>query len=157
MNGKKSSKALSMESNKQDWFKQSLIIFLAAGLPIALVMSIFLSLPVGLLFGSIFGLFMAMHLSRNLQTETFEITIQNKDHQKGFAFYEAEIISIMHDMRYELILDTKENKIWQPRPRARVMGGKFTMQVSPYSITITGPRGIVRIVTSMLDIQKIFI
>lgn len=146
-----------METDKHEYLKRVLMIFLATALPVAIVVSFFLSLQVGMVFGGIIGLFMAVHLGRNLQIESFEINTQNKDRQKGFAFYEEEIISIMRDMRYELLQDSREVKVWQPRVRGRVMGGEFKMEVTPYSLTISGPRGIVRIVTSMLDIQKIFI
>lgn len=91
------------------------------------------------------------------KTEKFEITTQNKDKLKGFAWYEDEIVSIMASFRHELVVDEKELKVWRPWGRWRATGSEFRMERTPYSITIEGARGMVRIVVSQLDLQKIFL
>jgi hypothetical protein len=139
------------------YLKKTMVIFLITTLSLTLLIGIFSSWQVGLVFGALFGLFTSVHVARNLQAESFEITTLNKDKLKGFSFYEKEVISIMHSLSYELITDEHNLKVWSPSPRARIMGGEFKMETSPYSITLTGSRGTVRIVISMLDIEKIFI
>jgi hypothetical protein len=144
-------------TEKNDDLKEMIKTFLGVSLPLALIIAFFTNLLVGLIIGLLLGLFCAVHLSRRLQEESFEINMQNKDKMKGFSFYEKEIISIMDSLRYQLITNEPDMKIWEPSTRAKAMGGNFKMEVSPYSITIHGTRGMVRIVVSMLDIEKIFI
>lgn len=134
-----------------------LLIFIGITLITASIVTIFANWKVGLAFGSLLGLFTSVHIGRSLASETFEINATNKDKKKGLSWYENEIISHMHDLRYELMVNEKGLKIWQPSPRARIMGGEFKMEVTPYSITISGSRGTVRIMQSILDINKIFI
>lgn len=134
-------------------FKTFLVVFLAIGIIVTLI----LNWKVGLLFGTLAGLFASMHISRSLTTESFEINTSNKDPLKGLSWYEEEIIAHMRDLRYRIKVDTRELKVWEPRTISQNMGGAFKMEVTPYSITIEGPRGVVRIVKSILDLEKIFL
>lgn len=131
--------------------------FLTGAIPVAVLVTLFLNWQVGILFGALAGIFFSMHTARSLTTETFEINSTNKDPLKGLSWYENEIVSHMHDLRYRIKVDQKELKIWQPRTISQNMGGDFKMEVTPYSITIEGPRGMVRIVKSVLDLEKIFL
>jgi hypothetical protein len=146
-----------MPSAENDYLKKVLRLFLTVSLPIALVLSVVANWKVGLVFGGLIGLFAAVHLGRNMMTESFEINSSNKDKTKGLSWYEQEIISYMRDLRYRNVLDTHQIKIWQPPVRAQVMGGEFKMEVTPYSITMTGTKGQVRILKSILDLDKIFL
>lgn len=146
-----------MDFEDSSYRNKALTLFLAIFFPIFLILTIFTSWKLGLLFGLLAGLFTSFQLARNLTRESFEINATNKDKTKGLKWYEDEIIAMMNDLRYQLIEDKNNVKVWQPRLRARVMGGEFKMEVTPYSITITGPRGMVRIVKSVLDLTKIFL
>lgn len=97
------------------------------------------------------------HLYRERLLQSFEINTQNKDKQKGFQWYEDEIISIMGSFRHELAAEENGKKVWIPFGRWRTTGKEFVMERTPYSITITGTRSMVRIVLSQLDIEKIFL
>jgi hypothetical protein len=131
--------------------------FLYVAVPVGLVLTMIGNWKVGLVFGCLAGFFAAFHLGRSLQAETFEINASNKDRMKGLTWYQEEIAQHMRDLRYQLIVDETNLKEWQPSPRARIMGGNFRMETTPYSITISGPRGVIRILKSILDLNKIFI
>jgi hypothetical protein len=141
----------------KEYLKKVLILFFAISLPIALAVTIVSSWQVGLVFGGLSGLFMSFHLGRTLAAESFEINSSNKDRMKGLSWYEEEIISHLKDLRYYMKVDQRDLKVWEPSPYARTMGGEVKMEVTPYAITITGPRGVVRILKSILDLDKIFI
>lgn len=97
------------------------------------------------------------HYSKVRATESFEINTQNKDSQKGFSWYEEEILSIMASFRHQLVINQTDLKVWQPWGRWRATGSEFRMERTPYSITISGSRGMVKIVLSQLDLEKIFL
>lgn len=144
-------------NDNSEYLKKVLTLFLAIFIPIAIGVSIVSSWQVGLVFGGLLALFMSFHSGRSLSSETFEINSTNKDKMKGLSWYEEEIISHLHDLRYVLKVNERNLKIWEPSVRSRVMGGEVKMEVTPYAITVTGPRGVVRILKSILDLNKIFI
>lgn len=117
-------------------------------------MGIFIVAP---LIGTLMGLFAGFHLIRDLQPETLEINQQNKDSQKGLSWYEEMILEQLHAERYIEIERNGTKRIFSPPIRAQVMGGKIELDVQPYWITVTGPRGFVRILSSTLDLKKIFL
>lgn len=98
-----------------------------------------------------------LHLTQERGLKSFEINPQNKDSQKGFQWYEDEIISIMKSFRHELASDENGKKIWIPFGRWKITGKEFIMERTPYSISITGTRSMVKIVLSQLDIEKILL
>jgi hypothetical protein len=105
----------------------------------------------------LFGIASYIHLTRERSLQSFEITTQNKDSQKGFQWYEDEIISIMRSFRHELSTDEDGRKVWVPFGRWKITGKEFIIERTPYSISITGTRSMVRIVLSQLDIEKIYL
>ena len=144
-------------NDNRAYLKKVMTLFLAIFIPIALGISLVASWQVGIVFGGLIALFMSFHSGRSLTSETFEINSTNKDKMKGLSWYEEETISHLHDLRYILKVNERNLKVWEPSIRSRVMGGEVKMEVTPYSITITGPRGVVRILKSILDLNKIFI
>ncbi len=105
----------------------------------------------------LFGIISYLQLTKERGLQTFEITTKNKDSQKGFQWYEDEIVMIMKSFRHELTLDVDGKKTWVPFGRWKSTGKEFIMERTPYSISITGTRSMVRIVLSQLDIEKIFL
>lgn len=103
----------------------------------------------------LFAIISYLQLTKERSLQTFEITTQNKDSQKGFQWYEDEIISIMKSFRHEMMSDEEGKKTWVPFGRWKSTGKIFIMERTPYSITITGTRSMVRIVLSQLDLEKI--
>lgn len=114
-------------------------------------------LIIGAVFGGLFGLFAAGHMERNMQVSSFEINAQNKKQELGLSEYEDEIKSYLTVMRYELYKEEGEKTFYRPRPRLRVMGGDVVILRNPYYIEVEAPIGVVRILQSQLDLEKIFI
>jgi hypothetical protein len=141
-------------------------IFLITSLPVTLVVALLLGLIIGFrpglfivapLIGTLLGMFAGFHLTRDLKTESFEINQQNKDSQKGLSWYEE---AILDQLRAERYIETEKNgnkRVFTPNIRAQVMGGNVELEVNTYWITVTGPRGFIRILASTLDIKKIFL
>ncbi len=141
-------------------------IFLIVSLPATLVVASILTIIFGFrsgtfvvspLIGTLLGLFAGFHLIRDLKIETLEINQQNKDSQKGLHWYEEAILEQLAVERYEEIEKKGNIRVFAPNIRAQVMGGNIEVDVQPYWITVTGPRGFVRILASTLDIKKIFL
>jgi hypothetical protein len=143
--------------SNEAYLKRVLKFFIWVTLVTASIIAIFANWQVGLAFGALLGFFTSFHLGRAMTPETFEINASNKDKRRGLSWYEKEVMAHMHDLRYQLVSNQEHLKVWQPSPWARVMGGEFKMELTPYSITLTGPRGAVRIMKSILDIDKIFL
>ena len=106
---------------------------------------------------TLFFIFVFFHQLKNLQSENFEINLQNKDKQKGLVWYKEKIEEHLHDLNYEIIEKNNNLIIFRPSPRARIMGGEVKILITPYSISMQGPRGVIRILCSILDIKKIFL
>ena len=139
-----------------------LIVSLSVTILVAGLLTLFFGFRMGIfivapLIGTLMGLFAGFHLIRDLQPETFEINQQNKDSQKGLSWYEEMILEQLHAERYIEIERNGTKRIFSPPIRAQVMGGKIELDVQPYWITVTGPRGFVRILSSTLDLKKIFL
>ncbi|GEM_PF-6736861 len=141
-------------------------IFLLVSLPMSLLIGLLLTLFMGFrpgvflvspLFGSLAGLFAGFHLTRELKRETLEINQQNKDSQKGLPWYEEAILEQLHAERYIESEKLGAKRIFVPQIRGQVMGGHIELEVQTYWITISGPRGFIRILASTLDIKKIFL
>ena len=125
---------------------------------IPIILCLFIPWQVVLLVGIIFSLFAYTHLKyNNLKFETFDITPQIKDPLIPMSWYRDEIISQMSVMRWALVEDGPEWKVWAPLGQARVMEDSFSMSYSPYIITIKGSRNMVTMMKSFLDLEKIFL
>lgn len=125
---------------------------------IAVVLCYFIPWQIVLIFTLIFSLFAFTHLKySNLKSQSFDITPTNKDPTTPMSWYRDEIISQMAVMRWVLIEDTDERKVWVPQGQARVMETSFTMSYSPYVITIQGSRNMIAMMKSFLDLEKIFL
>lgn len=105
----------------------------------------------------LFGIASYLHLTRERQLQTFEITTQNKDSQKGFQWYEDEVTGILRSFRHELSGEENGRQVWVPFGRWRSTGKEFIVERTPYSLTLTGTRSMVRIVLSQLDLEKIYL
>lgn len=125
---------------------------------IPVILCLFIPWQVVLVVGIFFSLFAFTHLKyNNLKFETFDITPQNKDPLTPMSWYRDEIISQMSVMRWALIEDGPDWKVWAPQGQARVMEDSFSMSYSPYIITIKGSRNMVMMMKSFLDLEKIFL
>lgn len=137
--------------------RKNYLKYFIALIPLALL-SYFIPWQVLLIFLSIFSLFFFTHLKyNNLKTETFEINATNKDKLTPMSWYENVIISQMNMLRWNLIENTREKKVWVPRGQTRVMENSFTMEYSPYLIVIKGSRNMIKMMKSFLDLEKIFL
>lgn len=130
-------------------------------IPILLLMSILsliIAWQVVLVLTFIFSLFFITNLKyHNLKKETFEITPSNKDPLTPMHWYRDEIMSQMYVLRWRLAEDTAEKKVWIPRGMTRVMEDSFTMSYSPYIISISGSRNMIKMMKSFLEFEKIFL
>lgn len=130
-------------------------------IPILLVMSLtglFIPWQIVLVLTFIFSLFFITNLKyHNLKNESFEITATNKDPLTPMHWYRDEIISQMYVLRWNLIEDSGEKKVWRPRGMTRVMEDSFTMTYSPYIIHISGSRNMITMMKSLLEFEKIFL
>ena len=125
---------------------------------IPLILCLFIPWQVVLVIGILFSIFAFTHLKyNNLKIETFEITPQNKDPLTPMSWYRDEIISQMTVMRWVLMEDAADWKVWKPQGQARVMEDSFSMSYSPYIITIKGSRNMIAMMKSFLDLEKIFL
>lgn len=114
-------------------------------------------LIIGLVFGSLFGLFAAGHIERNLKRDTLEINSSNKAPTIGLHSYREEINQFLSAMRYRQSETYSNITIYTPRVNLRVMGGNIKIEQTPYYISIEAPVGVIRILSSQLEIQKIFL
>lgn len=73
------------------------------------------------------------------------------------SWYRDEIISHMYVLRWPLVEDSSEKKVWRPRGQTRVMEDTFSMTYTPYMITISGSRNMIKTIKSILDLEKIFL
>lgn len=114
-------------------------------------------MKIGIIFGTLIAMFMSFHVSRDLTPETLEINMQNKDKLKGFSWYEREILNQLKAQRYKELEMIDGARVFEPRLLSQTMGGKIFIKVESWSILVTGPKGFIRILASILDIKKIFI
>ncbi len=106
----------------------------------------------------IFSLFFFTHLKyNNLKLETYEITPAIKNPRTPMNWYRDVIINQMYVLRWNLVEDTPEKKVWKPRGQTRVMEDSFTMTYSPYLISISGSRNMIKMMKSFLDLEKIYL
>lgn len=113
-------------------------------------------MKVGAIFGSLVAFFMSVHVARDLKVETLEITSGTKDKMKPMSWYENEILSQLRGQRYREIPPQDDYRVFEPRLLSQTMGGNVYLKISAYEITLRGPRGFIRIVSSILDIKKIY-
>ena len=107
--------------------------------------------------GAMSSLGLSFYLVLYNKRETLEINTNNKDKQKGLQWYYDEILHYLHSSRYRELTQIDDVRVFEPPMLLQHMGGKVELKRDSYSITITGPRGVVRIIGSILDIQKIFL
>jgi hypothetical protein len=146
----------------QNWLKISAMIFLSAFMVSTLVHGIFFgpwgaSILVGAVFGAIGAFGMSFFLVRDLKRETLEITSANKDSRKSMKWYEDEILSYLMSQRYKELTAINGVRQFTPRSMSQHMGGLVELESTTFSITLTAPRGTVRILASILDLKKIFL
>ncbi|MFA5583272.1 MAG: hypothetical protein WDA09_03580, partial [Bacteriovoracaceae bacterium] len=68
----------------------------------------------------IFSLFFFTHLKyNNLKLETYEITPAIKNPRTPMNWYRDVIINQMYVLRWNLVEDTPEKKVWKPRGQTR--------------------------------------
>ena len=125
---------------------------------IPLILCLVIPWQVVIIITLLFSLFAFTHLKyTNLKIETFDITPQNKDPLTPMSWYRDEIISQMTMMRWVLIEDSVDKKVWRPLGQARVMEDSFSMSYSPYIISMKGSRNMITMMKSFLDLEKIFL
>ena len=151
-----------MKSWWQQWLRVAGMIFLAAFIVATLVHGMFFgpwqaSLMVGAILGSIGAFGLSFFLVRDLKRETLEITSANKDSQKSMKWYENEILSFLKAQRYKELTAINGVRQFIPRSMSQHMGGLVELECTTLSITLTAPRGTVRILASLLDLKKIFL
>ena len=146
----------------QQWLKVAGMIFIAAFIVATLVHGIFFgpwtaSILVGAILGSLSAFGLSFFLVRDLKRETLEITSANKDSQKSMKWYEDEILSFLKAQRYKELTAINGVRQFVPRSMSEHMGGLVELESTTFSITLTAPRGTVRILASLLDLKKIFL
>ncbi len=112
---------------------------------------------VGAILGALASLGLSFYLVRDLKRETLEINSGNKDPRKGLSWYHDEIAQYLHSQRYQEIKTQNSKRCFSPPIMGQHMGGVIELEADAYSITITGPRGFIRILASILEIKKIFL
>ncbi len=114
------------------------------------------SLLVALVAATLMAGLMSFYLTRELARETLEITAANKDRQKPLSWYQQEILSFLHSQRYQRLDDLEGEQVYSPRGLQH-MRGNVHLKIDAYSITLSGPKGVVRILASLLDLKKNFL
>lgn len=146
----------------RQWMKVATVIFLFAFLISFLIFGLMFgtwpeAIKVALILGVLAASGISFYLVRDLKRETLEITSANKDSQKSMKWYEDEILSFLRAQRYEELPSHEGKRIFSPRAMTQHMGGIVEVSFSTLAITLTAPRGTVRILASLLDLKKIFL
>jgi hypothetical protein len=113
--------------------------------------------PLSLVTAGVFALFTSSMVTRELEETTLEITPQMMDPQKGLQWYYQETLNLLLSLRYKALERTTEEEIFRPRDLYQLLGGKVYIVRTPYTLTVKGPRGFVKILSSTLDLSKIFL
>ena len=111
---------------------------------------------IGVIIVCLFGTFWLSFLIRPIQSETFEITVANKDPNKGLLEYRDEIRQFLIAHRFVVEHDTQNKLIAHPRGLYQVRHTPFTVTIDAYSIHIKGPKNLLRQMLSHLELLKIF-
>jgi hypothetical protein len=109
------------------------------------------------LIGAFFlGLFWLAHKKRKNKISVLEITPNMIDPQKGLHFYFEESLNFFKSLRYQ-ILQVGPNK-WRlsPTPRHSVVTQDIEITKDALILTITGPDHSIRMLKSILDLERIF-
>lgn len=151
-----------MNSWWRQWARIASLIFLGVFVLAFSVHWIFVgpvatSAEVGLVFASIGAFGLSFYLVRDLSQETLSITSGTKDSQKSMRWYEDEILSFLASQRYRELAREGDARVFEPRMLGQHMGGPVRVTATSFEVTISGPRGIVRILASLLDLKKIFL
>lgn len=146
----------------RQWLKVAAIMFVIAFALGTLIFGLFFGpwkagLMVGTILGALASLGLSFYLVRDLKRETLEINSANKDPRKGLSWYHNEIAQYLHSQRYQEMKSSTSKRCFTPPIMGQHMGGVIELESDAYSITITGPRGFIRILASVLEIKKIFI
>lgn len=131
-----------------------------AGMLSLMVLVIFfdfkLSFIISSLLGFIFGLFSLGFTQRTLKSETLEINASNKHPQKPLKWYEERVREQIKDMRFRYAgKDEQGKELFKPRTLYRVFEPDIELEVSPYDITITASRLMIRLIVSYTEIDKV--
>lgn len=137
--------------------KSFLLIFLISTISLSLIIPVKAALIISTVFGILFGLFAAGHIERTMEMESFTINSSNKNPTLGLQYYFNEMDQYLMVMRYSKEVIGENLYHYTPRPRLRVMGGNVEIKKTAYEIEVKAPTGVVRILKSQLDLEKIFL
>jgi hypothetical protein len=149
-------------SNDKAFIRRATMIFVSSFIifyvPTYMIYSLFGSTEaawlVSLIISGVFALFSATNIAREMSEMSFEINSSNKDPQKGLSLYVEETKNLLLRLRFEIEKEASEEIIFRPKGLLQVMNGKIYIKITPYFIVITGPKGIVKILLSSLDLTK---
>lgn len=111
-----------------------------------------------LIFSLSFALLFVTHrinYQRRIKKEGhLSITTGNKDRDINLSEYHHEIEEFLWQMRYSKKVETESSskvQVYQPRPIQKIYGGKVTLTQDPYSIELSGPYHILKILEGILE------
>lgn len=106
-----------------------------------------------LIFGFIYGLFCMGFMQRKLKVVSFEINPENKDSNKGLAWYEEKIKEQIQDMRFRYSKTENGIEIYKPTGLYKVLESPVELEVTPYLINVKCTRMMRRVILDLVELH----
>ena len=112
------------------------------------------SLLLGTIIGFLYGLFAMGFMVRQLKRTKFVIDSSNKKIDKGLLWYQERIEEQARDLRFKEVLRSSNKIIYRPSTLYRVFESEIIIELSPYDISISCSRMMMRIILDYLDFDS---
>ncbi|MBD65721.1 MAG: hypothetical protein CME62_10975 [Halobacteriovoraceae bacterium] len=91
---------------------------------------------------------------RPLKSKTFEVTSGNKHPDRPMAWYENRIREQIKDLRFEKLKSENGVEYYKPRSLYQVNEPELSLEVTPYVISVTGSRLMIRLISTYVEIEE---
>lgn len=112
------------------------------------------SLLLGSIIGFLYGLFSMGFMVRQLKRTKFVIDSSNKRVDKGLLWYEEKIKEQARDLRFKEIFRSDNKVVYRPSTLYRVFESEIIIELSPYDISISCSRMMMRIILDYIDFDS---
>lgn len=106
------------------------------------------------IFGLLYGLFAIGFTVRELKRANFIIDSSNKKIDKGLIWYLERIEQQAQDMRFRQISRSSTQVIYRPTTLYKIFESDIVIEISPYDISISCSRMMMRIILDYLDLSQ---
>ena len=114
-----------------------------------------LAFILGVLIGFILSLSVMGFTRRELKSQHFEVTMQNKAIDRGMKWYEDRIREQIFDHGFNFSHKEKDGvEVFAPRTLYQVYEPKIRLKVETYSIEVEASRLMIRIISDYLEIAN---